>query len=100
MPSIRKFVCAALPILLCGTAAFAAEAVPAYVTDAVNDPGRPAWELARDKVHHPDAVLAFSGVKPGMVVAEMLPEAGYYTRLLSKLAGSRGTVYAVVPFAD
>jgi predicted methyltransferase len=99
MISIRTLCCALLPMAL-ATGASAADAVPNYVTAAVNDPGRPAWERARDKTQNPAAIFAFSGIKPGMTVADFMPEAGYYTRIVSKLVGAKGIVYSVVPFTD
>jgi predicted methyltransferase len=48
-------------------------------------------------VRKPDQVLAFAGVKPADKVADFVPRQGYYTRLLSKLVGAKGKVYAVVP---
>jgi len=41
--------------------------------------------------------VAFAGVKPGDVVAELLPGGGYYTRILAATVGPQGHVYAVVP---
>ncbi len=75
----------------------AADAIPKYVTDAVNDGGRTPWDVARDADRHPAEVLAFSGIKPGMVVVDLVPGDAYYTRILAKLVGPKGKVYAVVP---
>ena len=70
---------------------------PAYVVAAVNDRGRTPWDVARDGLRRPADVLAFSQIKPGMVVADLVPGEAYYTRMLAKLVGSKGHVYAVVP---
>jgi predicted methyltransferase len=85
---------AGLPII----ALNAAEAVPPAVTAAVNDGGRAPWDIVRDGQRHPADVLAFSGIKPGMVVVDLVPGDAYYTKMLSALVGPSGHVYAVVPF--
>ncbi|MGH8259741.1 MAG: class I SAM-dependent methyltransferase [Steroidobacteraceae bacterium] len=71
--------------------------VPSYVTAAVADAGRPESDRKRDTERKPTVTLAFSGVKPGDKVAELIPAAGYYTRMLSKIVGSSGHVYMLVP---
>jgi len=85
-------VCSALP-------ASAQMASPA-ITAAVADPGRPDADKARDAARKPAQVVAFAGVKPGMVVAELGSGGGYYTRILAKAVGPKGTVYAVVTKAQ
>lgn len=71
--------------------------IPAYISAALADPGRPAEDRAQDPDRKADAVLAFSGVKPGDKVVDLMPGAGYYTRLFSKVVGPRGKVYAYQP---
>lgn len=71
--------------------------VPSYITAAVNDPGRPETDKKRDALRKPAEALAFSGVKPGDKVAELIPAAGYYTRMLSKIVGPSGHVYMLIP---
>ena len=58
---------------------------------------RPPADIAADVHRHPNEVMAFAGVKPGDTVIEMMPGAGYYTRLLSRAVGPGGRVFAVVP---
>ena len=58
---------------------------------------RPAADLAADAHRHPDQIIAFAGVKPGDTVIEMIPGAGYYTRLLSRAVGPSGKIFAIVP---
>ena len=77
----------------------AAPAVPAYVKAAIHDGNRWPTEIARDAGTKAEQTLAFSGIKPGMKVGELVPAGGYYTRLLSKLVGSKGHVYAVIPLS-
>jgi predicted methyltransferase len=43
----------------------------------------------------PAETLAFSGVRPGMVVGEFYPGGGYFTRLLSDVVGPTGHVYGI-----
>jgi predicted methyltransferase len=81
------------------SAATAQAAPPAYITAAVADASRPAADTARDADRKPADVLAFAGVKPGMVVGELMPGGGYYTRLLSKAVGPNGKVYGIFPDA-
>ena len=71
--------------------------IPASATAAVADPARPAADVARDADRKPAEMLAFSEVKPGAVVAELLPGGGYFTRLFAKAVGPKGQVYAVLP---
>jgi predicted methyltransferase len=78
-------------------AAAASAAIPPAVAATVADSGRPLSDIARDAARKPADVLAFSQIKPGMHVAEFSPGNGYYTRLLSKLVGPKGRVYAIVP---
>lgn len=94
MKSAALTVLLALPASL---AVFAAEPVPASVTAAVADSGRPAADTERDAARKPAESMAFAGVKSGSVVIELMPGGGYYTRLLSKAVGPSGKLYAVVP---
>jgi predicted methyltransferase len=71
-----------------------AQTVPAYITAALADPGRPADQKARDADRHSGEVLAFAGIKPGDKVADFLMGGGFWTRILSPLVGPGGHVYA------
>ena len=74
----------------------AAEAdVPAFVRAAVTDQHRPDSDKRRDGDRLPLEMLSFSGIRPGNTVAELVPAAGYSTRLLSAAVGPRGVVYTV-----
>jgi len=77
--------------------ASAAPMIPDYVAAAVADTHRPDADAKRDVNRKPAEVLAFSGVKPGDKVFELLPGGGYFTRLFSKAVGPGGHVYAVAP---
>lgn len=71
----------------------------AAIAASVSDSRRPAADTARDAARKPAQVLAFAGVKPGMVIAEVAPGGGYYTRLLAGAVGPQGHVFALVPAA-
>ena len=64
---------------------------------AIASPLRPADEVARDPMRHPDRMLAFAQVQPGWKVADIRPGAGYFTRLFAPVVGETGKVYAFVP---
>jgi predicted methyltransferase len=72
----------------------AAAPLPAYVSAAVDDNTRPGTDKVRDVNRLPGETIAFAGVKPGDMVGELLPGGGYYTRILSKVVGPQGHVYA------
>lgn len=86
-------------ILAASVFAFVASAqagnIPKYIGDAVADHARPDKDTARDANRKPAETIMFAGVKPGMIVAELVPGGGYYTRLLSKVVGHKGHVYAI-----
>jgi len=62
---------------------------------AVADPARPAAYRAADPLRKPAETLAFSGVEPGMIVGELYPAGGYFTRMLSDVVGPDGHIYAI-----
>ena len=88
-------VCATALVFTSAAALAAGPAVPAYVSNALKDPARPAADVALDAARKPAAVIAFAGVKPGMTVADYLPGGGYFTHLFADVAGPKGHVYAV-----
>ena len=75
----------------------AADTVPAYVTAAVADPGRPDADKGRDADRKPAETVAFAGVKPGDKVVDLFPGGGYFTRIFSKIVGPKGHVTAMWP---
>jgi predicted methyltransferase len=70
---------------------------PATIAAAVADPARPAADVARDADRKPLETLAFSEVKPGDTVLELIPAGGYFTRLLAKAVGPTGLILAASP---
>lgn len=94
---LSRFAAAGLLSAVFAAPVFAASATPGYVQAAIDHPARPPWEVQMDAARKPAEVLAFAQVKPGGRISEMVPGSGYYTRMLSKLAGPQGKVYAMVP---
>ncbi|MDR2991896.1 MAG: methyltransferase [Burkholderiaceae bacterium] len=94
----HKIVFAAVALTAaCLSAPCPAAEVPQAVAATVADSARPAADTARDANRKPAQTLAFADIKPGAKIAELMPGGGYYTRLLSKLAGPGGHVYALYP---
>src|SRR3954453_22745327 len=52
-----------------------------------------------DARRKPAALVALEGVKPGDKVLDLVPGSGYWTRIVSKVVGPQGKVYAVWPEA-
>ena len=76
------------------------------IAAAVADESRPDEDRNRDGNRKPADVLAFFGITPGMKVADLMAGGGYYSHILSRLAGPDGVVYvqnnktALERFAD
>lgn len=85
--------------LLTLTASLLASSVGADGADplrtAVDHPGRPTEETARDPSRHPYETLDFFGIEPDDTVVELYPGSGWYTAVLAPyLAGSGQLVAA------
>lgn len=82
-------------VLLMSTAGqAAAPKVPAAVSAAVADAGRPQEDKDKDSGRKPAESVAFAGIKKGDKVADLLAGGGYFTRIFSKVVGDSGVVYA------
>ncbi|MBN9587564.1 MAG: hypothetical protein BGN85_11740 [Alphaproteobacteria bacterium 64-11] len=81
-------------LLAASTALAPAATVTAKMTAAVADPARPEADKARDQNRKPAEMLAFAGVTPGKVVVDLLPGAGYFTRIFARAVEPGGHVYA------
>jgi predicted methyltransferase len=92
----KLFVAAAAAGAICAAAA-AAPAIPAYIAKAVANPDRPAADVQRDADRKPAEVIAFSGMKPGWIIADYIPGSGYYDRIFSGVVGPKGHVYGFYP---
>jgi len=53
---------------------------------------RHANDLARDVTSKPQQIIAFAGVKKGMVIGDVFGGGGYYSELLSKAVGKQGKI--------
>jgi predicted methyltransferase len=94
MKTRHLLVALATMTLTVSSAVLAAQAVPPAVTAAVNDPARPQADKDRDAARRPAAMMAASGIKQGDKVIELAPGSGYVTRLVSRIVGPMGKVYA------
>lgn len=54
-------------------------------------------DRARDQYRNPEATLAFFKVEPGMVVADVVPGGGWYTRVLVPYLGADGRYIGLNP---
>jgi predicted methyltransferase len=90
---------AAVPVL----AASLALGLVACATPPATGPNYAAVVAASDRLasdreiderRHPEQLLAFIGVRPGMKVLDVNSGAGYTTELMSRVVGSTGVVYA------
>ena len=69
-------------------------AVSQAIASAINSPDRPAGDKELDASRHPDQLLAFFGIAPGMKVADLWAGGGYTTELLARTVGPSGKVYS------
>jgi predicted methyltransferase len=91
-------IAAAAALVLSGAALAAATTVsiPPYVAKAMADPAR-ADGRGSDARRHGAELVAFSGARPGAKVVDLIPGAGYFTRIFAKTVGPQGRVYALWP---
>lgn len=61
---------------------------------AIADPARPAADRVLDAQRHPQAMLRFFEIRPGLRVAEIGAGRGYTSELLARVVGPTGRVYA------
>ena len=95
----RALVAATAALLLAtGRAAAAGDddhaASAAAIAAAIASPDRPAADREQDPRRHPQQVLEFTGVMPGMQVIDVFSAGGYYTELLARTVGVKGQVIA------
>lgn len=88
---------AALAPLALSAVAMAAIMVPENIGRAIADPARPAADRERDTARKPAEMLTFAKVRPGEKVVDLMPGAGYFTRLFSVAVGPKGKVFAFIP---
>jgi predicted methyltransferase len=81
-------------VILASSALVFAAPPTAQMKASVADTARPSADTARDENRKPAEMLAFAGITPGKVVVDMLPGAGYFTRIFAKAVEPNGRVYA------
>jgi predicted methyltransferase len=87
---------AAAGLLFACAAVAATPTIKPYLAAALADPGRGDVK-AVDARRHPGELLAFSGVKPGDTVVDLIPGSGYFTKVFARVVGPKGHVYDVWP---
>jgi predicted methyltransferase len=91
------YLIAALSLAASAYAIEIGTAVPSAISLAVSDAHRPPEQTILDATRKPAQMLTFAGIKPGDRVADFMPGNAYFTRLLSKVVGPTGRVYAFIP---
>jgi predicted methyltransferase len=91
----EKFSFAGLVALaaIAGCAGMTGSSQPDYAA-IVASAGRSEGDAQTDQRRHPELLLAFTGVKPGMKVLDMGTGGGYSTELMARAVGPSGVVYA------
>lgn len=106
MRTLSMAALGSMALLAAGCMAGAADAPSAAPTPAASvdhaaaamvDARRPEADRARDDLRQTRAMLEFTGLTPGMAVADIRPEEGFFSRLFSVMVGEQGRVYAFVP---
>jgi len=95
MKTRHKRLLAALAIgagLLSGSVS-AQSLAPADIKAIVASPDRSAADRTNDQRRHPEEMLAFIGLRPGLVVLDLSAGGGYTTELLARSIGPTGKVY-------
>ncbi len=71
----------------------AAQLSPQQIAAIIDSPERSAADRANDLRRKPQPMLAFIGVRPGMVALDLSAGGGYTTELLARAVGPTGRVY-------
>jgi predicted methyltransferase len=87
---VRSFL---LALLLCASAAQAQTLSTEQIKAVVASPDRSAADRTNDQRRHPEDILAFIGVKPGITALDVFAGGGYTTELLARSIGPNGKVY-------
>jgi len=94
---MKTIFLAALVASSLALSASAAEApIRPYLAAALASPDR-ASQAGADARRKPAEILAFSGLKPGDAVVDLIPGGGYFTRIFAKVVGPTGHVFVVWP---
>ena len=76
--------------------AYAENEIDAKVETALADESRPAEDRMRDRNRRPLDTLNFFGLKDNMHVLELMPGAGWYTRVLAPVLADNGKLYVAL----
>jgi predicted methyltransferase len=75
---------------------YAENDIDAKVEAALADESRPAEDRMRDRNRRPLETLTFFGLKDDMRVLELIPGAGWYTRVLAPVLADNGKLYVAL----
>ena len=97
--ALRATLAAATLCVVSSCAIVTGAQAPAALTDAqitaiVNSPDRTPADRENDKRRKPEQMLAFVGLRPGMVALDVVAGGGYTTELLARGIGPTGKVFA------
>jgi predicted methyltransferase len=67
------------------------------IAEIVASPDRTAADRTNDQRRKPEPMLAFIGLRPGMVAMDISAAGGYTTELVARAVGPTGKVYAQLP---
>jgi predicted methyltransferase len=103
--SLRGVLAVSLATLACALAACATKPQqPALTQDQISailsSPDRTGPDRINDLRRKPAQMLAFIGVRPGMVALDVSAAGGYTTELLARASGPTGMVYGEMPQRD
>ncbi len=76
--------------------AYAENEIDVKVEAALADESRPAEDRMRDRNRRPLDTLKFFGLKDNMRVLELIPGAGWYTRVLAPVLADNGKLYVAL----
>jgi predicted methyltransferase len=66
---------------------------PEQIAQIVASPNRTAADRTNDRRREPEQMLAFIGIRPGIVALDLSAAGGYTTELLARAVGPSGQVY-------
>jgi len=93
MNTIKKLATVAFSAgLLAFSVNLNAQGTADLVANALVHGDRPEADVADDARRMPLEVLAFAGLRPGMIVFELEAGGGYYTEIMSRVVGPAGSV--------
>jgi predicted methyltransferase len=91
---MRSLIIVATLALLASPPLTAAE-TPAHIAAAIAAPERSDKDRERDQRDRPAEVMAFAGIRPGMMIADVFGGGGYWAELLARAVGPEGRVSLV-----